>query len=106
MAKVYINGVEFQTIRSDKTEQMVRQATGCKGVTLNQCYRKPSATKQAIYDEWHKWASDTACVDWFGVCGHNCDTFSLSAIYFDIGTDEILGAFHITKGNNRLYLYK
>ena len=53
--------------------------------TLNECYTRPSKTKQAIYKEWVQWANENNAKR-FGVCSYNTNIFTLDGL-IKIGTD-------------------
>ena len=46
------------------------------------CYSKPSRTKVEIYEDWLKWAVE-ADVESFGVCGYNCNIFTLTGLFYN-----------------------
>ena len=101
-----INGIQFETIRSDKTPNLIKQAGMYAGRTLWECYENPSRIKEEIYEEWRKWYNGTDFVQGFGVCSFSHHQFSISAVLYCKGCTYPIGAIRITKNHNRLYLFK
>ncbi len=102
MKTITINGREFEAIHSDNYCNVYN--FHYEGKTLNKFYKKSSKVKQEIYEDWHKWASETDEVEYFQVRGANGFTFTLEALY--VKNNQVLGYILITKSHNYLYLPK
>lgn len=68
--------------------------------TLYDCYSRPSATKERIYDDWGAWYSNTLGVHDLSVRSYNCNFFTLEATYH---TNGKIYYVEITPTHNRLY---
>lgn len=102
-----INGVEFETIKSKRTESMIDAylSSGNAYRSIWDCYERPSRTKEEIYIEWRDWFLNAENVFSFGVHAHSCFMFTLAAILYDEEMQtKPIGFIHITKDHNRLYL--
>lgn len=99
-------GVDFETIKSKKTQQMidVHCERWPRYSSLADCYDRPSDAKRAIYDEWMQWSYDMfPDVSQFGITSYNTFDFTLGGLLFD-SDDNLLGYIRITKAHNYLYL--
>ena len=70
------------------------------GRTLKECYTKPSATKQEIFNEWLKWSEENN-VQCFGVCSYNTNIFTLDGL---IKINDTLYYLYITPSRKELYI--
>ena len=99
-----INGMNFITIHSGKTESMINEHFNrYKGRDLMQVYGKCSKEKKDVYYKWREWLQKTDEVTDFDIISASRYTFTLGAIYRDVNNTPI-GYIRITKGYNRLYL--
>ena len=98
-----INGVEFETYKSKyaRTNRIMHNPK-----RLEDCYDRPSHTKERIYYDWLDWFDQTENVYSFGVTSYNIFQFTLGGNLFDLETGEDIGYIQITRDHNRLYLFK
>ena len=103
-----INGVYFETIKSDKTEAFIKRQENPfnRPINIYECYNKPSKSKLDIYDYWLDWFNQSSNVYAFGITSYNTFSFTIGAILFDEETGEDIGFIQITKCHNRLYIKK
>lgn len=103
MKTIEINGIDFEVKRPRKNklelETVLRWVDRYAGRTIYDCYDRPSHAKQSIYDSWLNWYTEDTQdrVDYFGVSGYNCMSFSLQAIYYG---DYGIYLLSITKAHN------
>lgn len=95
---IVLNGVTFEVIKSkvERTTFLHEYS----GRTLDDCYAKPSYSKQYIYKMWEEWAYLND-VKYFGVSGYNGFQFTLQGMIEHCGNTYVL---HITKSRNIAYL--
>ena len=70
------------------------------GRTLDDCYTRPSATKQSIYWDWLMWANDNN-VQYFGVRSYNSNMFTLQGM---VEIDGLYYILEITPTRNTAYI--
>lgn len=99
-----ICGIDFETHKSKHTKQMIENHLNRPIKTLNNCYKKPSATKQTVYNGIRNLFGDCRQISRLSVTGHSCDFFTMGALYLDDETGEIIGYMKITKDRNYLYI--
>lgn len=99
-----ICGIDFETHKSKHTKQMIEAHLNRPIKLLNNCYKKPSATKQAVYNGIRRLFGDSRQVSRLSITGYNTDFFTMGALYLDYETGEIIGYMKITKDHNYLYL--
>ena len=102
-----INGVDFETIKSSKTQNMIDyHMKYFMHRDLYFYYEKPSDIKREIYLKWLKWYLDRDnTVTFFEVINGSPFNFSIGAILLD-EYNEPIGYIKITKCHNYLYLIK
>ena len=54
--------------------------------SLKDCYTRPSAKKQSIYEDWKKWANENN-IERFGIHSYNTNVFTLEGIYYNKEND-------------------
>ena len=102
-----IGGIAFETIKSSKTQDMIDYHVknfACRD--LSDFYVKPSDIKKRIYEEWREWYLNTDGVYRFEVTSGSSHVFTICAIYRDEETLDAIGFIRITKGHDRLYVFK
>lgn len=68
--------------------------------SLDECYKRPSKTKQAIYYYWLQWVLDSfSAFGNFGVESYNIHMFTL-------GWNTPEGEYYVTKTRQEFYPYK
>lgn len=89
-----IHGVCFEVEKSIDYRPIISEDL------LNDCYERPSITKQRIWDYWRNWfICHCGSVD-FGVRSHSCNFFTIEGVINLHGVEYYLV---ITKGHNRAY---
>lgn len=92
--KLNIGGIDFELCGT------VGASHGVAWRTLYDCYERPSARKQAIWDEWNRWFRIDMESGRYGVRSYNCSFFTIT------GVVEWEGKFYfldITASHNRAY---
>lgn len=102
MKTITIDGVTFELynprVKPSMKSTLHSFQTWGYGYTVDDVYTRPSDTKRAIYKEWERWAYKND-VEYFGITGHNCMTFTLGGI---INIDGQWYYMTITKCHNKL----
>ena len=108
MKTTTINGVDFEVINNRKNDISAIEwyENHYKGMTIWDCYSRPSHTKVSIYDWWWKFAVIELGLYNFHVCSYNCNFFSLyfEGYYHDEDGKRHFGRFYITHAHNRVAL--
>ena len=99
-----INGIDFETHKSKYTKSMIEKHLNKPIKLLDDCYEKPSSTKRAIYNGIHRLFGNTKNITRLSVTSYNTFAFTMSALYLDEITGEIIGYIRITKDHNILYI--
>lgn len=68
-------------------------------LNIDDCYNRPSLTKEAIWSDWRHWFIQNGNYD-FGVCSYNCNFFSIEGI---VSTEDGDYYVYITYAHNRAY---
>lgn len=109
MSKLSINGVDFQVI---KPRDMITMNEKWydeffkDSKSLQDCYTKPSSSKQFIFNKWFNWWSECCTTGliqdrhWLGVTSFNCRMFTIGAVF---EYNNIRYIMHVTKSSNKLY---
>lgn len=105
MQYIKINGRTFEAIKPRKNIPSIKAVQETWGMDLGNYYFNPSYEKQRAYDYWREWYCSTDEVEMFGVSSANTFSFSISALYVDEETREVLGVIKITPCHNRVYLF-
>ena len=69
-------------------------------ITLEDCYKKPSEAKKAIYEHWQEWWINTSEVHNLSIRSYNTHIFTLEALYDD---GNIRGIIVITPTKREIY---
>ena len=97
-----INGVVFD-VKHISPEELHKMAcyTVNKVKSLDDCYQRPSRTKQDIYDTWLRWSNAVTDLYTFDVDTYNTNVFTLSGVLeYAFGMIEVI---HITPTKHILY---
>ena len=69
--------------------------------TLADCYVKPSAIKQSIYNDWFNWYLSVESPKYqivnMSISSYNTNMFTIRMDVFDAKTYEFIGCLYITK---------
>lgn len=95
---ITLNGHTFTVHRSKYVNMDILHRYS--GRTLDDCYARPSYSKQYIYKMWEEWAHLND-VEYFGVSGYNGFQFTLQGLVHQNNHTYIL---HITKSGNKAYI--
>lgn len=98
--EVIINGRTF-TFKKAKEELHPNFITH----DLCECYKKPSITKQAIYDDWLEWymkEDNNFILKHFSVNSYNVKMFTLRCDVYGMD-NKFLGHIYISKTRNKFW---
>lgn len=69
---------------------------------LDDCYQRPSTTKQAIFDSWFDWSCECDKVHGFGIRSYNTNIFTLQG--YVMFNDYSYGIIDITPTHNYIWV--
>lgn len=90
-------GNEYFTIKKDLKMEDVYKS---RYEDLENCYGRPSSIKIRINNYWRDTIYSNCKVIRYGVCGYNCNMFSLNAI---VEIDNNMYYLYITKTRNEIH---
>lgn len=96
MEKITIGTVTFEL-----QKRPVENVHRISNRTLYDCYGKPSDKKEAIWNDWHNYFTETLHTYDFGIASYSCNFFTIEAMFVHEGVRYYA---RITPSHN--YLYK
>ena len=82
------------------TKETVLTSKSISRRTVDDCYSRPSSTKQQIFDSWFNWFIENG--GYCGVASYNCNFFTIEGYVFDSETNEEYFCY-ITHANHKCW---